>query len=152
MISHITNAMKTHKRYNMINKKTACSYCKDDISKIENYEQAINDTKLWVCHHRLEMTIDGEHALTPQELIRHDMYYNRPYFELIFMPQVEHIRLHQNAHNSFAGKHHSKESIEAKRKWSQNIVKASLEYKEYKLNGGTLKWNDWQKEKFNEHK
>ena len=42
----------------MINKKTARSYCKDDISKIENYEEAINDTELWVCHHRLELTIN----------------------------------------------------------------------------------------------
>lgn len=136
----------------MINRKAARSYCKDDIRKIENYEQAINDTKRWVCHHRLEMTIDGEQVHTPDSLTKLGMYKKRPYFELIFMPQVEHIRLHQNAHNSFEGKHHSKESIEAKRKWSQNIVKASLEYKEYKLNGGTLKWNEWQKEKFNGHK
>lgn len=89
----------------MINKKTARSFCKDDISKIENYEQAINDTKRWVCHHRLEMSIDGEQVHTPESLSKLGMYKKRPYFELIFMLQVEHIKLHQNAHNSFKGKH-----------------------------------------------
>ena len=52
----------------MINRKSVSSFCKDDISKIENYEQAINDTKRWVCHHRLEMTIDGEQVHTPESL------------------------------------------------------------------------------------
>ena len=133
----------------MINRKTVRSYCKDDISKIENYEQAINDTKRWVCHHRLELSIDGEQVHTPESLIRLGMYFKRPYFELIFMPQVEHIRLHQNAHNSFKDKQHSKESIDAKRKWSKtHICNAAKEYKTYKLYGGTLTWNEFQKEKF----
>ena len=36
-----------------------------------------------------------------------------------------------------------------KRKWSKiHICNAAEEYKIYKLNGGTLKWNEWQKEKF----
>lgn len=137
----------------MINRKTARSYCKDDISKIENYEQAINDTELWVCHHRLELTINGEQVHNPDTLSKLGMYKKRPYFELIFMPQAEHIKLHQNVHNSFEGKHHSKESIDAKRKWSKiHICNAAEEYKIYKLNGGTLKWNEWQKEKFNVNK
>lgn len=50
-----------------------------------------------VCHHRLELTLNGEHALTPQELIRHDMYYNRPYFELIIMTSSEHTTLHNKS-------------------------------------------------------
>ena len=30
-------------------------YCRGDISKIENYDKAIADTKtVWHCHHRLE--------------------------------------------------------------------------------------------------
>lgn len=78
----------------MINRKTARSYCKDDISKIENYEQAINDTELWVCHHRLELTINGEQVHNPDTLSKLGMYKKRPYFELIFMPQAEHIKLH----------------------------------------------------------
>lgn len=79
----------------MINEKYAKQFCKDDISKIENYEQAMNDTtKTWHCHHRLELTLDGEHALSKVDLIRMDMYYKRPYFELIFLTSIEHHRLH----------------------------------------------------------
>lgn len=133
----------------MINIKHAKRFCKDDISKIENYEQAISDKRQWVCHHRLEMTIDGEFAHTKESLSKLGMYKKRPYFELIFMPQAEHIKLHQNTRNTFKGKHHSKESIEAKSKWSiANIGDASKEYHMYKLNGGTLKWNEWESEKF----
>ena len=36
-------------------------FCKDDITKIENYELAMADTEeVWHCHHRLELTLDGE--------------------------------------------------------------------------------------------
>lgn len=79
----------------MINEKNAKSYCKDDISKIENYDKAIADTtQPWHCHHRLELTLDGEFALSRADLIRLNMYYNRPYFELIFLTNCEHHRLH----------------------------------------------------------
>lgn len=79
----------------MINIKNVEQYCKDDISKIENYEQAIADkAQTWNCHHRLELTLDGEFAHTKEELERLDMYYNRPYFELIFLSKAEHFRLH----------------------------------------------------------
>lgn len=76
--------------------ENAKQYCKDDISKIENYELAIADTEhMWDCHHRLELTLDGEHAHTPKELKRLGMYYNRPYFELIFLTKSEHNKLHR---------------------------------------------------------
>ena len=79
----------------MISEKTVKSFCKDDISKIENYDKAIADTsQTWVCHHRLEITINGEEALTPKDLRRFGMYLHRPYFELIFLPRNEHQRLH----------------------------------------------------------
>lgn len=79
----------------MININMAKRYCKDDISKIENYEQAINDkTQTWHCHHRLELTLDGEFAHTREELIRLEMYYKRPYFELIFLANKEHAKIH----------------------------------------------------------
>jgi len=46
-------------------------YCKDEISKIENYEQAINDKEnIWEIHHRLELTLEGEFAHTREELKR----------------------------------------------------------------------------------
>ena len=79
----------------MINEYYAKKFCKDDISKIENYEKAIADkTQTWVLHHRLELTLDGEFALSRDQLKMHDMYYNRPYYELIFLTHAEHNRLH----------------------------------------------------------
>lgn len=66
-----------------------------DLSKIENYELAKKDNfKGWVCHHRLELTLDGQIAHSADELKRFDMYYNRPYFELIFLKRSEHTSLH----------------------------------------------------------
>lgn len=82
----------------MINEKYAKKYCRDDLSKIENYEQAIADTtQIWDLHHRLELTLDGEFALTHKQLKMHDMYYNRPYYELIFLTHSEHRRLHNKS-------------------------------------------------------
>ena len=79
----------------MINEKYAKKYCRDEISKIENYEKAIADkTQTWVLHHRLELTLDGEFALSRDQLKMHDMYYNRPYYELIFLTRADHRRLH----------------------------------------------------------
>lgn len=79
----------------MIDVKRAKRFCKDDISKIQNYDKAIADTtQTWHCHHRLELTLDGEFAHKKEDLIRMDMYYKRPYFELIFLTKSEHRRLH----------------------------------------------------------
>lgn len=79
----------------MINEKAVKIYCRDDISKIENYEKAIADTtQTWDLHHRLELTLDGEFALSREQLKMHDMYYKRPYYELIFLTHAEHRRLH----------------------------------------------------------
>ena len=80
----------------MINEYYAKKFCKDDISKIENYEKAFADTtQTWDLHHRLELTLDGEFALSRDQLKMHDMYYNRPYYELIFLTHAEHSRLHR---------------------------------------------------------
>lgn len=79
----------------MICIKEAKRKCRDDISKIENYDKAISDTtQTWHCHHRLELTLDGEFAHTHKELKRLEMYYHRPYFELIFLTPSEHSKLH----------------------------------------------------------
>ena len=70
---------------------------KGDLTKIENYDKAISDeTQTWICHHRLELTLDGEFAHSRKDLERMDMYYNRPYFELIFLTPSDHGRLHGN--------------------------------------------------------
>lgn len=80
----------------MICESTVKNYCRDSLDKIENYEKAINDKEnVWDCHHKLELTINDEPAHTIKELIRLGMYYNRPYFELIFLKKDEHRRLHR---------------------------------------------------------
>ena len=85
----------------MINQQSAHKFCKDATSKIENYDKAMSDTtKTWQCHHRLELTLDGEFAHSRAELMRLEMYFNRPYFELIFLTQREHNKLHNKGKNN----------------------------------------------------
>ena len=75
----------------MINIRKVKRYCKEDISKIKNYEQAIADkTQTWVCHHMTETWWN----CTAKELIENECYYNRKACELIFLTQEEHNRLH----------------------------------------------------------
>ena len=83
-------------------------YCKN-YQDIENYQKALADNfKGWQCHHRLEThNSDGERRLvdiTTDELKALDMYYNRPAYELVFLPTSEHTSLHRK------GKHQSEES------------------------------------------
>ena len=89
----------------MINENQARKFCRDDLSKIENYDKAIADkTQTWHLHHRLELTLDGEFALNVAQLKMHEMYYHRPYYELIFLTPAEHRRLHT------LGNHHTNET------------------------------------------
>lgn len=64
---------------------------------VENYELAKKDNfKGWVCHHRLELTLDGEFANSAIDLVNKDMYFHRPYFELIWLRPEEHTKLHSS--------------------------------------------------------
>lgn len=75
----------------MINEKRAREYCKEDISKIKNYEQAVNDTtQVWDCHHMTETWWN----CSKKDLIENECYYNRKACELIFLTHAEHVRLH----------------------------------------------------------
>ena len=77
----------------MISEKYAKKYCCDDISNIENYELAINDTiQTWECHHRGEVLPCGRY--TPKDLIKFGLYYSRPASELIFLTPDDHRQLH----------------------------------------------------------
>ena len=88
----------------MINLTTVKRFCKD-YTKIENYEEAVNDkTQTWHCHHIL-----GE-ILTSEQLKDHDFYYDVPPCMLKFLTSAEHRRLHMK------GKHFS---IEHRRKLSE---------------------------------
>lgn len=95
-------------------------FCKSP-ENIENYEKAKADNfKGWDCHHRLEThNSDGKRRdvdISVEELISLGMYYNRPAYELIFLPSSEHISLHKKEKTYFKGKHHTKE---AKKKISE---------------------------------
>ena len=75
----------------MINVKEVQKYCKEDISKIKNYEAAMNDTtQVWHCHHMTETWWN----CSAKDLIENECYYNRKACELIFLTPAEHRRLH----------------------------------------------------------
>lgn len=75
----------------MIKEMSAWAFCKDDISKIENYDKAINDkSQCWDCHHRTEIWWN----CSSQDLIDNECYYHRPAKELIFLTHGEHSKLH----------------------------------------------------------
>ena len=110
----------------MINEMNANAFCKEDISKIENYDKAINDTtQTWDCHHKEEIRIlpSGMTVYrSREELIENGRYYHCPANELIFLTKSEHQRLHKKGKKNpfyaipFYSKHHSDES---KRKISE---------------------------------
>lgn len=76
----------------MIDEYRAKKYCKEDISKIENYVKAVNDkTQIWDLHHKTEIWWN----CSKQDLIDNECYYNRKACELIFLTHAEHTRLHQ---------------------------------------------------------
>ena len=118
----------------MISEKNAKLYCKEDISLIENYEEAVNDTiNKWVIHHRRETIYSMEGLKEIGE------YYHRPAIELIFMLKEEHARFHNigkhlseetkrkiskataGNNNPFFGKHHTEE-------YRKNKSKPILQY------------------------
>ena len=75
----------------MINKKQAKKYCKEDISKIKNYDVAIADTtQVWDLHHMTETWWN----CSAKDLIENECYYHRKACELIFLTKAEHRRLH----------------------------------------------------------
>ena len=77
----------------MINEKKVRYYCCEDISLIENYEEAVNDkTLMWNCHHRKE--IENGIVRSQGELISSGEYYKVPAKDLIFMTHSDHLKLH----------------------------------------------------------
>ena len=76
----------------MINIKEAQKYCKEDISKIKNYDKAISDnTQTWDLHHMTETWWN----CSRQDLIDNECYYHRKACELIFLTHEEHTSLHK---------------------------------------------------------
>lgn len=96
----------------MINEYNVKKYCCEDISNIENYEEAVNSSEMWDCHHKFELKCPL-YKPSRQDLIDWNLYYNRPADELIFLTKAEHARLHNK------GKKMPPRSEEHKRKMSE---------------------------------
>ena len=80
----------------MINTYKAKRFCSEDISLIENYNQAISDEeKMWDVHHRRECDSEGRTLFTKKQLIDMGLYFNRPASELIFVTRAIHKKLHR---------------------------------------------------------
>lgn len=77
----------------MINFNKVKRFCCEDISLIENYNEALNDiNETWHCHHRLE--IQNNKVIKVAELIKQNLYFKRPASELIFLREAEHRSIH----------------------------------------------------------
>lgn len=126
----------------MIKEMNAYAYCKEDISKIENYDKAVNDkSETWLCHHRTEIWWN----CTAQELKDNECYYNRPAKELIFLTRSEHTTLHMTgSHRTFTDEHRRKLSeakLNTKRPKSvcNKISKAVKGHKYTVINGNRIR-------------
>ena len=80
----------------MINEKCAKHYCSEDISLIENYQEAIADKeRMWDIHHRRECDEEGRTLFTKKQLIEMNLYYKRPAEELMFVTRSMHWKIHR---------------------------------------------------------
>ena len=119
------------------NRCRASEYCCEDISLIENYNDAMNSEEEYDCHHRLETHDENGNLrdtfITSKELKKLGKYYNVKAAELIFIPRHEHLSMHsknlwerkehkekmserkKGEKNPFYGKTHSEEALEKMR-------------------------------------
>ena len=85
----------------MISERTAKIYCSEDLSLIENYHIAIADKeKMWDIHHRRECDDEGRTLFTRKQLIKMNLYFNRPAEELIFVTRSMHSKIHREIHEN----------------------------------------------------
>jgi hypothetical protein len=124
----------------MICEKNVKIYCSEDISKIENYFEAVNDIEnTWDCHHRFEThNSDGYRwviDISRKELIALGMYYNKPSTELIFIKRKDHLSLHckdrkignltEEHKQKIARAHKGKKRIAFSEEWKSKLSKAN---------------------------
>ena len=102
----------------MICIKTVKNFCNGDITKIENYEKAINNIQTWDCHHRKET----DEGLSRKQLKELGLYYDRPSNELIFLTKSEHRSLH----------HKDKPKSEEQKQKQSELMKGKPKSEEHK--------------------
>ena len=115
----------------MISLNCVSNYCKEDISLIENYNEAINSNKQYDCHHRLETELN----VSKQYLIDNNLYLNRPASELIFLPHSEHVSLHYK--HGLVGWKGKTASIESRKKMREAKLGTKLSEEHKKKIGDT---------------
>ena len=77
----------------MICIEQARKYCREDISKIEGYAEALADTtQTRICHHRNAEPFTG---FCKADLKKMNMYLNRPASELKFVSPKQHYDIHK---------------------------------------------------------
>lgn len=72
----------------MISKRVS-SFCCEDICLIENYEEAVNASEMYECHHRKE-----DEGYSRKYLIDNGLYFKQPAKDLIFLSKYAHRSLH----------------------------------------------------------
>ena len=75
-------------------------YCSESLSKVENYQNALNDNFAgWDLHHKAEILPDGT-RVSVKELNKHGKYWNRPASELIWLKHGDHMKLHNSGNGN----------------------------------------------------
>ena len=121
----------------MINEYMAKSYCSEDISLIENYQDAIADEKMtWDIHHRRECDENGRTLFTKKQLIEMGLYFNRLASELIFVTRSMHCKLHREMWENI-GKNVGK--IVGKKTGAINGKKRSIPILQFSKDGTLIK-------------
>lgn len=69
-------------------------YCREPIEHIAGFEEATKNPGRYECHHINELTF------TRDELMKMNMYYNRPASELIIMTKEDHKKWHHRFNGS----------------------------------------------------
>ena len=122
----------------MISVQTVYAYCIEDVSKIENYNEAINSSEKWICHHKKETELNK----SAKDLIKMGLYYHRPANELIFLTKSEHSRLHNKGvnhkgeNNPMYGKHNVSWN-----KGRTNVYSEETKRKMSESHKGKASWN-----------
>lgn len=87
----------------MIDETQVRRYCREDLSLIENYDEAVRSEEPYHCHHRYELN-DGI-VLSMNDLKKMGLYFKRPASELIFLKRIDHHRLHTKGNKNYFHNH-----------------------------------------------